>query len=991
MTVLSEALVKVSSILFIVFLSACSGGGQSEEQGSDSPRKASVAVSRSALAANDPECPNGGIQIDTGIDENLNGVLDVEEVDKTEKVCHGTDGSNALINMTLESPGINCASGGVLFESGADLNGDQVLSANEITQSEYACNGPITDIDPDAPISNGQVSYVKLVTNRFTPSIQVGDAAELSVGLELELSGYDSDDPLFVNITDSRGYFTKSIHQVTDSSSGLILELVSTIFAEANSVSTELKVEFCNVVSCLDKAYGDRTIYVDIEVEPRFNSATLGTDSINQDVLVGQYNLISLDIDFDTEGYNYFNPLYISVNDGGNYIRTEIYTLRSVPDQLSFEFRTNTFYDLGENTSTLSVEFCNDYNCTDSIQEPIEIPLHLIVRNPIVSTSPSAPSLAISQTILETSSLNYELNILSDDDVTTSFWVNVYDPEGAYFDDVTVGSAYLSQGSVTIPLEINAFDGTETETRSFQIKSRVCKDRLCGTVLSSESGSSDVSLNVLYPSATVTINEGTASLQGKDGLPRATGITGTWTANDIGNLSAYVVAIDDVGGTLVNSSRLLPSQGSFDLSMEILPQRQLGTYSGNVSFKVCLEPSCEHEIGNSSSTLSVELDVNELAGWTTHQRNATHNGYIPLSLDVNNFAEAWTWGARPNGINPVVAKDGKVIVTDDVYHGDASVFMLDEATGDEIWRTDLEDVPALNPPAITDGKVWAATTGSSDTFLHAFDFETGHKLHSSEFNGQWPHYYAPTPYGDSIYQGGGYYGGYVHSFSALDGEEEWEIGLGGGWDMYTPAISGSYALHYNGQDLHAIHRDTGELKFTLGDTLNVSASHAYHGAPVVFGKYVVAYAGGAFSGRASSNVEHYDERYLVVFDIKNQLHLWNSSQPYLTHPAISDGVLYAGSDSRGSLDALDLETGDILWTWEPADVSETEIHRNTIVTNNLLFVSTNEKVHAIDLSTKASVWNYPLPGMIAISENGTLFIATGASSSDGKLIAIQLQ
>ncbi|MDY6933339.1 MAG: pectinesterase family protein [Spirochaetota bacterium] len=33
-------------------------------------------------------CPHGGIQIETGIDDNVNGVLDPEEVDNTENICN---------------------------------------------------------------------------------------------------------------------------------------------------------------------------------------------------------------------------------------------------------------------------------------------------------------------------------------------------------------------------------------------------------------------------------------------------------------------------------------------------------------------------------------------------------------------------------------------------------------------------------------------------------------------------------------------------------------------------------------------------------------------------------------------------------------------------------------------------------------------------------------------------------------------------------------
>ena len=54
-------------------------------------------------------------------------------------------------------------------------------------------------------------------------------------------------------------------------------------------------------------------------------------------------------------------------------------------------------------------------------------------------------------------------------------------------------------------------------------------------------------------------------------------------------------------------------------------------------------------------------------------------------------------------------------------------------------------------------------------------------------------------------------------------------------------------------------------------------------------------------------------------------------------------------------------------------------------------VSTDANVYAIDLSTHQSVWQYGQPGMLAISGGSTLYIATGATISDGRLVAIRLK
>lgn len=48
---------------------------------------------RSVALLSTVECPNGGIQIDTGIDSNLNGVLDFNEVNQTDFACNGLDGA----------------------------------------------------------------------------------------------------------------------------------------------------------------------------------------------------------------------------------------------------------------------------------------------------------------------------------------------------------------------------------------------------------------------------------------------------------------------------------------------------------------------------------------------------------------------------------------------------------------------------------------------------------------------------------------------------------------------------------------------------------------------------------------------------------------------------------------------------------------------------------------------------------------------------------
>ena len=85
-------------------------------------------------------CANGGKRIDSGTDDNDNGVLDSAEIDDTEYVCNGSD-STALVSTQSEAAGANCKAGGTRVDVGLDSDGDGSLAAAEITSTSYVCNG----------------------------------------------------------------------------------------------------------------------------------------------------------------------------------------------------------------------------------------------------------------------------------------------------------------------------------------------------------------------------------------------------------------------------------------------------------------------------------------------------------------------------------------------------------------------------------------------------------------------------------------------------------------------------------------------------------------------------------------------------------------------------------------------------------------------------------------------------------------------------------
>jgi hypothetical protein len=97
------------------------------------------------------ECEFGGLQIDTGLDTDRNGILEEWEIEQTQVLCTadpsgdpGQDGQNGaptLFSSAPEEPGANCEFGGIALHWGVDLNLDGELTVQEVTDTDYVCHG----------------------------------------------------------------------------------------------------------------------------------------------------------------------------------------------------------------------------------------------------------------------------------------------------------------------------------------------------------------------------------------------------------------------------------------------------------------------------------------------------------------------------------------------------------------------------------------------------------------------------------------------------------------------------------------------------------------------------------------------------------------------------------------------------------------------------------------------------------------------------------
>ena len=436
---------------------------------------------------------------------------------------------------------------------------------------------------------------------------------------------------------------------------------------------------------------------------------------------------------------------------------------------------------------------------------------------------------------------------------------------------------------------------------------------------------------------------------------------------------------------------------NFRIEVRVAEGLPEGRHVGYVELKTCQDAACANEIPRGTLYVPFEVIVEDpaniaLGEWETFQRDAGHTGYVPATFHPRAFAYKWEW-RRPTPvttqgfIHSVSTAPGLVFVSDDGA-GLLALRALRENDGGLVWEQAFPNYPALNPPAAANGKVYAATTGHEQTFLWAFHADSGLPVFQNSFAAQWSHVMAPTIRDGRVYTNGGGGGGGVYAYYDTAGDLLWSM-FSGDDEMTTPAVDQSRVYHYDGTALVTYDVATGLKLSSTSDPYNPAQGYEHNGAPMLGrADSVTSFSGGTYSIFGSSDLSR--ARPLVNFSVANNAARWRTARTYMTQPATAKGVVYAGCNTPKSFDAIDEATGQVLWSWvpQPPDV---RFHRNVVVTDNLVFVSTDRAVYALDLATRQPVWSYPVPGALAISGSGTLYIVEGTSQPTGRLIAIALK
>jgi hypothetical protein len=648
----------------------------------------------------------------------------------------------------------------------------------------------------------------------------------------------------------------------------------------------------------------------------------------------------------------------------------------------------------GRSTDILRFFFCRDQACTQQVAgSPLDVPYDITIL-PIAASALSLDPAIVTGSYIAGARVTSGV-VLNTPPLPRPVFGLLTDSQGVFAPNVfTVPNPDATQHGLIIRLADTItpghYNGVATLT--------VCAAENCGISLATGTLNLSYDITVVPP---VTFDPPTLSGRFSTGFPFA---ARTFLTNHTGDqLWLQPVDNDTFQPFLDYRNR---NDGTYLFTVFAKPSLTPQHKTGSVSVRVCRDSSCLEELPNSPVSVAYDLTVEPLRAlsrypgvedWETYQGNASHTGYVPITVDVDNIVPRWNWMTEHQangigGITTLAVDDGRVVISAEKF-----LHTLSEHDGTELWSRDFNDLEAspgeprpvqLTSPAASGGNVYVATSGYAATFMWSFAANNGAQRFQSLFGAQWEYYFAPTLYDGTLYANCGDFGG-LCAFDGTTGDSLFFSPLQQ-FDSWSPAVDANHVYAYIGgqiafspAQLNILDRNTGALVASIEDDSYEWAGYSVDTSPVI----------GAAGSVTAVNVSNSADNALLNFDTAGETIRWSVPGGYTGTPAYRNGVLYAVNRLPLRLEARSETDGALLWSWTPPFPSEHTFIGDVLVTDNIVFVSTNEFVWGVSLTTHDNVWGWPKPGRLALSANGVLYISTYAPSrdpNDGDIVAFDL-
>ena len=449
------------------------------------------------------------------------------------------------------------------------------------------------------------------------------------------------------------------------------------------------------------------------------------------------------------------------------------------------------------------------------------------------------------------------------------------------------------------------------------------------------------------------------------------------------------------------------SGGSYVLELSTVNSQSPGIHTGQALVNLCQDILCATPWPSMPSVI-LNYSINVLAAggawpgnnltalsaiqgapeWATFQGNAAHTGYVPITLNPNQFGTRWQisvptflyFNGRFN-LATVTPEGGKFYVA-----GADAVTAHSEHDGSTLWSYSFGGLPypSVNPPAVKNGTVYVAAGQQSSAYMFGLDASNGSVLFQSAMSSQWEHYLAPTVGPSGVYTNAGTYGG-LYAFNT-QGTMLYAASTAQ-QSSWTPAVDSGSVYAYIGDALRVFDPVSGALKTSISDPTFTNYIYEIGGSAVLGASnsvFAAAYGNSFLNGGAIGNS-------LVHFNLQSNTVDWSIRGVYPSTPAYDNGVVYAVNNNPLRLEARSETDGTLIWSWTPPASGDIGFLSEVLLTQNAVIVSTNLSTYAIDRSTHHVMWSYPAAGNLALSPNGILYIeGYGTGGSTATLTAINV-
>jgi outer membrane protein assembly factor BamB len=434
--------------------------------------------------------------------------------------------------------------------------------------------------------------------------------------------------------------------------------------------------------------------------------------------------------------------------------------------------------------------------------------------------------------------------------------------------------------------------------------------------------------------------------------------------------------------------------GAFSVTATTRSDLVIGARSSAIHFRACQEAACTNVYTGFGVSYTMSMTVTP-SEWVTYQRNASHTGYVRATLDPAKFAKSWEVAglSDPNREGGLIAVGGSAYVT--VGH---RLYSFSEATGAQNWMYEPADAATfLGTPGYHNGRIYLPFTLKSptptftgDSTIRGIDAATGVPSSTNAYfdsTGGGVNLNSPTFQGGAMYFLRGEFQRRAYRYALPGGTTAWDRQYVGDYNAaQTPAVDDSQIYLYVVNGLVILDKATG-------DTLPGSAP--YGGSTVGDQMSPVLTEGGHVVGR-----DYYDSNRLIALDRRTRTRAWTGRTGYEYQPVTAGNVIYAfHADNNATIDAISDTDGSVLWSI-PVPKGETlgsypdspsiGPYENMILTDNLLFYGTQKNIYAVDLTTRQTVWSYPVRGQIVLSSGMVLYIFERIFMGDSRVIAIKL-